>query len=496
MLSKSESPRTDNTRPYPPQGLLISLALAFSLTACAARNVGPINELDADRDQSPPTLQANFGDDETLLVGMAFSGGGTRAAAFAYGVLAELDALEIQQATRRQTVASNIRIVSGTSGGAVLAAYFGLRGPYQFQDFRERFLVQDVEKSLHTSLGSPPNLVRAVRGGMNDLDRFAKWLDENLFDGATYADLYRDHGILVWLNATDIHYGEPFLFNQETFAALCSDLYRVRLADAVAASAAFPVAFVPLEVMAYGSACEHQVPDWQNRALSNPDAPVRLSAHARTLAAYRSYDEPTRVRLLDGGITDNIGITGLALTRASAETPYGPLSARQAVRVDNLFFIATDAGKSSKPGWTARDKVPNLVQIGPALANATVAASVRKGFDALQLALGDWRQDIIRFRCGLAEEQVRELRGSLDNWDCANVNMTVQLLSFRDLDTDQQLRLDTIPTRLALPTEQVDLLIEAGRESVRRNQAIQQALESVHQTRAASSIHNHSGTSR
>lgn len=466
-------------------GLLASVFLAMSLTSCTTRNVGPINELALDADQSSPSLRSDLEQDDTLLIAVAFSGGGTRAAAFAYGVLTELDTIEIRQTPRKQTVTSNIRIVSGTSGGAILAAYFGMHGPDQFHDFRERFLLQDVESSLHTSLGSPANLGRALRGGMNDRNRFPRWLDENLFDGATYGDLYRDHAMLVWLNATDIHYGEPFLFTRETFAALCSDLDTVGLADAVAASAAFPVVFVPIEVMAFGSACEQEVPEWQTRALNDPQAPVRLRSHARTLAAYRGYDEPTPVRLLDGGITDNIGITGLDLARASAATPYGPLSARQVVRVENLLFIATDAGKSAKPAWAARAGVPSLFQIGPSLANATVAASVRKGFDALQLSLGEWREAIIHFRCGLSDEEVLELRGSLEAWDCSNVNMTVQLLSFRDLGADQQRRLDQVPTRLALPSAKVDLLIEAGREVVRKNQTIQQVLDRVRLPRAA-----------
>ncbi len=483
MLIKPEFHDFDDCSRTPAAGFLASLFLIVSLTACAARNVGPINEFAPDPGQPSRSLQADFADDDTLVIGLAFSGGGTRAAAFAYGVLAELDAVEVGQ----HTLTSNVRIVSGASGGAVLAAYFGLRGPDQFQDFRERFLTENVEKSLHTSLGSPPNLIRAFRGGMNDRDRFAKWLNDNLFDGATYADLYRDHAMLVWLNATDIHYGQPFLFTRETFAALCSNLDSVRLADAVAASAAFPVAFLPIEVMSYGSACEQEVPEWQTRALEDPRAIVRLTAHARTLAAYRSYEEPTRVRLLDGGITDNIGITGLELTRASADTPYGPLSARQAVRFENLLFIATDAGKTAKPDWATREQVPSLVQIGPALANATVAASVRKGFDALQLTLADWQEDIIRFRCGLSDEQVLELRGSLEGWDCTNVNITAQILSFRDLDADQRRQLDEIPTRLALPVGQVDLLIQAGRDTVRRNVAIQQVLESVRQPATSAS---------
>ena len=461
--------------------LLLSLVLVLALTACTSRNVGPINEPAPDATQETARFINDYGGDGSLIVGVAFSGGGTRAAAFAYGIMSELDTIGIDDFPRKRAVSDSIRMVSGTSGGAVAAAYFAFRGPDGFHDFRERFLLQDIEQSLYTSLASPANILRALGGGMNDRDGFAKWLDDELFHGATFSAFDSDLAPLIWLNATDISHGVPFLFTHETFAALCSDLNEVRIADAVAASAALPVAFSPIDVRSYGPDCDYQTPSWKARALTDPHAPLRLNAYARALESYRADHSLTLIRLLDGGITDNIGITGLALARASAETPYGPLTEEQAVNLERLLFIVADAGKAPKPAWATSDRSPNLMEIGPSLANATITASVRKGFDALGLAVRDWQQEIIRFRCGLAEEQVREHRGSLNGWNCSDVQITVELLSFRDIEPSMQNRLNQIPTRLALTEEQVDLVINAGREAVRKNVAIQTAIDGIRQ---------------
>ncbi|TVP88736.1 MAG: patatin [Pseudomonadaceae bacterium] len=460
---------------------LVVLCGTLLLTACATKDVGPINTFAPELPKQTAGYINDDGDDGSLIVGVAFSGGGTRAAAFAYGVLLELDSIRIDEVPRQRAVSDSIRMVSGTSGGAVAAAYFALKGPDEFDDFYERFLLQNVEGSLNTSLGSPANLTRALRGGMNDRNGFSRWLDDNLFESTTFAAYDTDHAPLVWLNATDIYHGVPFLFTHETFAALCSDLDQVLIADAVAASAALPVAFAPIDVMAYGPDCGYQIPDWKARALDEPTASLRLNAYARALDSYIADDSLKRVRLLDGGITDNIGITGLSLARASAENLHSPLSEEQAVNLKRLLFIVTDAGKAPIPAWATRERSPNLVELGPSLANATIAASVRKGFDGLNLAVRNWQQDIISFRCGLSAERVRELRGSLDGWDCSDVSITIELLSFRDLEHPIQDQLNQIPTRLALPKEQVDLVVDAGRHAVRKNAGIQAAVDAFRQ---------------
>ena len=62
------------------------------------------------------------------MVGLAFSGGGTRAAAFGYGVLRGFDEVVVDRHPKRRTAVDDIRMISGTSGGSVPAAYFGYKG--------------------------------------------------------------------------------------------------------------------------------------------------------------------------------------------------------------------------------------------------------------------------------------------------------------------------------------------------------------------------------
>src|SRR5206468_11201866 len=128
---------------------------------------------------------------EDLLIGLAFSGGGMRAAAFSFGVLKELARAEISVRGRRVALIDQIDFVTGVSGGAVPAAYFGLKRRAALADFRERFLIRDAEESLNTAV-SLGNISRAISGGINEDTRFRSWLDANLFEGATFSALLTD----------------------------------------------------------------------------------------------------------------------------------------------------------------------------------------------------------------------------------------------------------------------------------------------------------------
>lgn len=445
------------------------------LAACATLNTGPINVPVAQAVQASPEFIPDAGDDPSTVVGLAFSGGGTRAAAFAFGVLSELDAHVIDERSHRRTLADEVRMIAGSSGGSVMASYFGYKGSHGFGDFRERFLVRDVEASMRRSWLRPSNLARLIGGGVNDRDNFARWMDDNLFDGATFESLRRPDAPVVWITASDIYNGTPFLFTYDTFAALCSDLDRVRLSDAVAASAAFPGVFSPLLVSAGSSECGYRRPAWLQRALADPEAPLRLKAYARALESYRPGGALKHVRLLDGGLTDNTGTTGFALERAAALTPHGPLSRAEAVKLRTLLFIVADAGREISPDWGRTAAVPSLAQQAPAIANTAITSSMRDGFDALELAVAQWRTEIVEFRCRLGGEEVRRIRGTLKGWNCRDVEIVVEHLSFRDADPAKLAKLNAIPTRLTLPAAQVDLAIEAGREAVRTKETIRRA---------------------
>ena len=262
--------------------LVLIAAFGLPLTGCIGASVVPINQQTSRAEPPSPAFIPEAGDDGSAVVGLAFSGGGTRAAAFAYGVLRELDDTVIDERPHRRSLVDDIRLISGASGGAVAAAYFGYRGRDGYRDFRERFLIQNAEAKMRTSV-SPVSLIRAFNGGVNGRSTFAEWLDQNLFDGATFKDFRRHDAPRVWINASDIYNRTPFLFSYDTFASLCSNLDEVKLADAVAASAAVPVVFSPVVVSAKSPDCGYKRPPWLERALADRNASVRLRAYARAL---------------------------------------------------------------------------------------------------------------------------------------------------------------------------------------------------------------------
>ena len=401
-----------------------------------------------------------------LYIGLAFSGGGMRATAFAYGMLEELRAQGAATGTPNGLL-DQVRLVSGVSGGSVMAAELGLKGPAGLAGFRERFLITDAETYMTTSGLNPLTILKGVAGGVNGRDTFGRYLDEALFHGATFADLRRRSKIKTWINATDMANNTPFLFSPETFDALCSDLSKVRLSEAVAASAAYPLVFTPIVLQAHQGACTYREPDWLTAARYNPEATAAMRAHARALESYTNPDEVKFVKLLDGGITDNFGTTGLAVERARAQVPFAPLTEAEAVKLTRMLFLVANAGVSKDYDWTKRVPGPGGVGLAMSIASSAMAAASRSGYDSMRGELRFWEAELIEWRCALPLAEVRRLRGSTSGWDCKDVKLFVGEASFASLPATMRDALDQVPTRLSLRTEDVDRVIEAGRLATR-----------------------------
>jgi predicted acylesterase/phospholipase RssA len=413
-------------------------------------------------ENAPLTDRLTAGDGE-LYVGLAFSGGGMRATAFAYGMLQELQSA---QTGTPNGLLDNVHLVSGVSGGSVMAAQFGLKGPEGVTGFRENFLITNAEAYMTTSGFNPLTIAKGIAGGVNGRDTFGRYLDDTLYKGATFADLRRS-GIKTWINATDMANNMPFLFSPETFDALCSDLSRVKLSEAVAASAAFPLVFTPIVLEAHHDKCTYREPDWLTAARYNPEATAAMRAHARALESYTNPDEVKFVKLLDGGITDNFGTTGLAVERARAQVPYAPLSAEEAVKLKRMLFLVANAGVDKDYDWTQKVAGPGGVNLAMSIATSAMSAASRSGYDSMRGELRLWESELIEWRCALPLSEVRKLRGSTQGWDCKDVKLFVGEASFASLPTALRDKLDAVPTRLKLPTDQVDMVIEAGRQATR-----------------------------
>jgi len=456
------------------------LSLAILLAGCASIHNLPGNEpLTA---ATPAELQAAImtGSDDPaylddMLVALAFSGGGTRAAAFSYGVLTELDQIHLPGTGGAVPLTERIDFISGVSGGSVTAAYFGIKKRAALADFRERFLHRNAEESLVT-LVTAGTLARGLSGGVN-VSNFPKWLDENLFEGATFGQLREDRRPRIWINASDIYNRTPFVFGRTAFSLLCSDLNSYKIAEAVAASAAIPVVFAPIVIENYAEKCRASLPAWAERARRDRKASPMLKAFAQGLERYRD-GTVKYVKLLDGGLVDNFGLSGFTIARESSDTPYGPLTPEQAVRVRRGLFLVVDAGKGPAGDWVRSVEGPVGAELIMAAADTAVDAGERASFSAFERTTQGWQQDLIRWRCGLSAAQRRRF-GAPAGWNCRDVKFFVGHVDFDQLGEARAAALNQVPTRFSLPREQVELVIEAGQEAVRGNYMFRAFVDSL-----------------
>ena len=267
-------------------------------------------------------------------IGVALSGGGSRAAAFHLGCLRALHDLGLLH---------RVRVISGVSGGALLAALYAY-GPPDFAEFDtmatdllrrglQRELVWHFFTSLRgvqagLSVASLPaavmvhlaqRLAPTLTPGhatmpwqgpewlrrVNRTTAFVDVLGERLFGNRLMPNVTH-RGLDIVLTACDLGTGGTVRFGSRSSA--CSRLGvildDVRVASAVAASAAYPALLPALEQR------------------------YRLRA--------RSGREVERVLLLtDGGVYDNLGLSVLDVDRDENFTSH-------VYRVD--YVIACDAG--------------------------------------------------------------------------------------------------------------------------------------------------------
>lgn len=452
------------------------LIAALVLSGCAGFGVrnAPINSALTDGPESdsaetalasPAPVQEN----SETMIGLSFSGGGMRASAFAFGVLQELSKSEgVLRNGMRTPLIDQVSLVSGVSGGSITAAYFALRGHDILADFRKRFLFQDVEASLSTSV-NVTNLVLLAKGGVNDRSGLPTWLDKNLFHGATYAEVLKPGHPQLWINASDIYNRTTFIYNTVNFGALCSDLRRYPLSEAVAASAALPLVFAPIVIENYADRCQFNTPDWVYSA-DRPGAPAILRASADAIKRYREKTDVKFVKLLDGGMTDNLGLSGFVLELAAATKPYEPLTPRQVVNLKRFLFIVVDAGRPPGGDIAKNVESPELIDLIQAVSDTAVDANVRAAYDAFVAEMEKWRDRLIDYRCGLTPPEVAALRGSTDGWDCRNLSLQVAKVSFDQMrEASVRARLEKIPTRFKLPKEDVELLITSAGSLLRQN---------------------------
>jgi len=426
---------------------LLSAAGLVLLAGCASYGVvenTPLEAAEGEQRYSFRDWQQTTDPGETRLL-LAFSGGGTRAAALAYGVLEELRDTQITVGGRSKRMLDEVDRITSVSGGSFAAAYFGLYGDEMFDRFEGEFLRQDIQSALEHKALNPLNWFR--RTGRTE--RAVELYEEKLFHGATYADMIRPGRPLIIINASDLGHGVRFSFIQEYFNLLCSDLTSFPVARAVTASSAVPIVFNPVVVENYAT-CGSELPNWLVAISEKGKKDPELAELSRGLSSYFDRDQRKYIHFVDGGITDNLGLRAVFDVVELAGGAEAFVVKFEGTLPRRYVIIAVDASTDPVPDMDESPEQPSIVETIGAMSDAQLHRYNIATTELLRVATARWEDALSTPEAPLSTYFVQ--------------------LTFRSIpDADEREYFNTVPTTFRLTDEQVDRLINAGRQLLRDN---------------------------
>ncbi len=443
------------------------LVLALLISSCAHYPVNaPLPPADSRAGYRFQTAAPRTNSDDLLLM-LAFSGGGTRAAALSYGALEELKRTAVGLPDCPHPLLDDVSLISSVSGGSFTAACYALWGNRIFSDFEPRFLKKNVQTGLLLRVLSPWNLVRLASPRFGRSDLAAEYYDHLLFKGATYGDLMARGGRpFLCVNATDVASGARFEFTQDEFGLIRSDLSQFAVSRAVAASSALPFYLTPVNLKNYSAEQAEPEPEWIHSILDDPAASPRMRYVA---SQARSYVDGHRhyIHLVDGGFSDYLGLRG-AIDRViaceqSVQIPSVPLSIPRRVAL-----IVVDADRDFDYGWDSTEDPLGLRALVGSVGQVTVS---HYSFETIEL-----------FR----EVMARLSRERTSPGDSQPLPITTYIINlhFNQLSDQSESRFfNSVPTSLQLPSKTVDHL---------RKLAARQLADNVEFKRLVSDLQNQS----
>ncbi len=393
--------------------------------------------------------QQNTKDSDVFAV-VLFSGGGTRAAALGYGVLEQLDRQPVWINGKQTTLFDNIDLVYGVSGGSVLAAYYALHGQETIPSFEKRFLKQNLQRLMTKQVFSAANLPRLTSAEFGRSDLLQEQLESTLFGKATFGDLNkRRQGPFAVISATDMSLGNRIDFTQEYFDAMCLNLSDLRIARAVAASSSVPLVFSPITLNNNGGHCGYVLPSRIQQSLVGSNAQNLQTANHREFAQnLQEYTDSARrpyIHLLDGGMTDNLGLRSLLDTTQ--------------IYPNDLLYQQFSGGKVRKIvviSVNARNHMASEIDRSPAVPGVRDVASA-----IINIPIDQYSQESLRSFRTFADKWNNE---AANNPQGHHVGLYFVSLNLQDLpESPLRQRVLNIPTSFYLPSGEINDLKEAAR---------------------------------
>lgn len=438
------------------------LAMATTLSACSLvlyKPVETIKQVNPDSGYRQKNVVGEGAKDGNLIVVM-FSGGGTRAAALGYGVLEQFQKQNIKPTEKGSTLLENIDVVFGVSGGSVLASYFALEGKDIIPKFANRFLKSNFQKDIITEVFSLSNLPRLTSPQYGRGDLLQERFNTALYKGKKFGDLVKNRkGPFAVISATDMSVGQQITFTQETFDGLCLNLNDMEIARAVAASSSVPLIFAPLTLNNNGGNCNFQLPKVASEQPES-DGLVRKDAEQEhPLSVYQDSQDRPFIHLVDGGLTDNLGLSAVLdlSDTIGIEEMYKQLSQRG---VKNIVVVNVNAQNEVSSEIDKSANIPGVGDVVNTIINVPIDSTTQINLQRYSQFSDSWNE--------YAKGQ------------SAKIKMYFVNLGLKELP-DSRLKKDVlnIATSFYLPETDVDKLRRAAQILLEQSEVYKQALHAL-----------------
>jgi len=441
---------------------LTLIAALFFLCSCAhyQKNL-PLTDIHQNK---PYTFDAfnpeHLGDADETFVILTFSGGGTRAAAFSYGVLEEVKNTRLPGSNK--TLLDEADIISTVSGGSFTGAYYALFGPRIFDDFKEKFLYRNIQKELALALLNPANWLRLSSPYFSRIDLAAELYDRTIFEAGTFKSLAdRKKRPFLIINATSLYQGSRFEFTGSQFNYIGSDILSYPIARAVAASSAFPFLLSPISLVNYPYPDGYKMTDADKMALKDYWSNKSRYYNALNNTMYADKKGHPYLHLMDGGLADNIGLRAV-------NDLYLRGSLRKKINsgeIKRLLVVVVNAKNEPQETLDKNESPPGLATV--ALKTSTVSMD-NYSFETVE-SIKKLFADRIEAQMNLDGCQQKLDEHCKDGYKLpalagGKMKLYVVDISFDNLsDNDEKNFLKHLPTTFHLEKNEVERLISAGR---------------------------------
>lgn len=340
----------------------LSMSLSLLLTGCFAK----IHQLPAHPDTATPVFAPL--PDQDMLVGIAISGGGSRAATFAAGALEALANVRILENGQSRSMLDKVTHMSSVSGGSLATAYYAVKKPAKSEAILATDGLSPIYRQFFASFKEDMQLnfqLRALGRQMVNFRvanptklaySFADVWDANFFNEITFAGLYereqRGDAPRIMLNGTVYNSGRRLVMTTLPPSDFAYDFTKELRAKLVAKG----LQFTPEGKISFDKSIDRAKNQFLPQTFEDIQGDHRglpISLAVATSASfppvvgpvtYQAAETKQYTHVGDGGLFDNLGTESLTTLFLSKLNQTSPAAKRGLIIVIDTSYPFDEGG--------------------------------------------------------------------------------------------------------------------------------------------------------